>query len=167
MYTYPFKKVPGFLCEVGWEVQFAFKNFVNGFFPVLSCKGGLEWKKKCVKKNYTSKLTRSKVNKLFDAKNNKYSYTIVRDLADKYKVLILYFIFKWFILCKNVKCTSFETIIFKINMAYTVITLKLYWKKYFNCWQWMKINCRNVFRLNYDKKNTKTIVSWPVFWNQN
>lgn len=42
MLAYPFEKVPGFLCEVGWEVQFAFKNFVNSFLPVLSCKGGLE-----------------------------------------------------------------------------------------------------------------------------
>lgn len=46
MLAYPFEKVPGFLCEVGWEVQFAFKNFVNGFFPVLSCKRGLERQKK-------------------------------------------------------------------------------------------------------------------------
>lgn len=45
MLAYPFEKVPGFLCEVGWEVQFAFKNFVNGFFPVLSCKRGLERQK--------------------------------------------------------------------------------------------------------------------------
>lgn len=42
MLTNPFEKIPGFLCEVGWEVQFAFKNFVNGFLPVLSCEGGLE-----------------------------------------------------------------------------------------------------------------------------
>jgi len=33
------------LCEVGWEVQFAFKNFINGFLPVLSCEGRLERQK--------------------------------------------------------------------------------------------------------------------------
>lgn len=40
--VYLFEQVPGFLCEVGWEAQFAFKNFVNGFLPVLSSKRWLE-----------------------------------------------------------------------------------------------------------------------------
>ncbi len=48
-----------------------------------------------LKNKYISKLTRSRVNKLFDAKNHKYSNTIVRDLADKYKG-------NYFIMAKNI-----------------------------------------------------------------
>lgn len=45
MPSHLFKQVPGFLCEVGREIQFAFKNFVDGFLPVFPSEWWLEREK--------------------------------------------------------------------------------------------------------------------------
>lgn len=33
---YPFEKISGFLCEVGWQAEFALQDLVNGLFTVLT-----------------------------------------------------------------------------------------------------------------------------------
>ncbi len=46
---YLFQKVPCFLGEVRWKVQFALQDFVYGFFPILCSEWWLKEKVKEVK----------------------------------------------------------------------------------------------------------------------